>query len=355
MQEPGKRIIYADNIKVFLTCMVVAHHAGQAYGNTGGVWLVSDNPKLDFLSTFFFFNAAYMMGLFFFISGFFTYYSLNNKPATKYLKDRLLRLGLPLLIFAFFIFGPLHYFLDNTRSDFFSFLARLHFDHPPLSLGHLWFTASLLAYSLIYVLITKALNIRSDFSGTFKAWYPIIYLLILIPVNVLVRQTYPIDSWTTWIIPIEVAHLPQYLSLFFLGALFNKTKWLETMKPIISFSYLIAGLSFFFFKESIYQHLPGLWSESAIESFLCVGLSLGFLSLFKLMLNTSNRLTRYLSDNSYGIYLFHLLIVAALQLLLLNINLPSITKFATVTILGIIFSGILTSALRKSKFLRKII
>lgn len=50
MNEVKKRIVFIDFIKVFLTCMVVAHHAGQAYGNTGGVWLVSDSPKLDYLS-----------------------------------------------------------------------------------------------------------------------------------------------------------------------------------------------------------------------------------------------------------------------------------------------------------------
>jgi glucans biosynthesis protein C len=47
--------------------MVVIHHAGQAYGNTGGVWLVSEVEKLDYLRPFFFFNAAYMMGFYFFL------------------------------------------------------------------------------------------------------------------------------------------------------------------------------------------------------------------------------------------------------------------------------------------------
>ena len=30
------RLYYLDNLKVFLTVLVIFHHAGQAYGNGGG-------------------------------------------------------------------------------------------------------------------------------------------------------------------------------------------------------------------------------------------------------------------------------------------------------------------------------
>ncbi|TAE90566.1 MAG: hypothetical protein EAY81_00655, partial [Bacteroidetes bacterium] len=76
MNNPNNRLVYIDLIKVFLTCLVVIHHAGQPYGNTGGVWIFSENQQLDYLPTFFFFNAAYMMGFYFFISGYFMYFSL---------------------------------------------------------------------------------------------------------------------------------------------------------------------------------------------------------------------------------------------------------------------------------------
>lgn len=48
------RLQYIDQIKVFLTCLVVVHHAGQAYGDTGGAWLTNDEPHLGSLSPFFF-------------------------------------------------------------------------------------------------------------------------------------------------------------------------------------------------------------------------------------------------------------------------------------------------------------
>lgn len=355
MEKHKKRLVYIDLIKVFLTCLVVAHHAGQAYGNTGGIWLISESPKLTYLKPFFFFNAAYMMGFYFFISGYFTYYSLNNKSVQKYLKDRIYRLGLPLLFFALLIFGPLHYFLSDSKLNFFNFLIDLHFNQPPLSLGHLWFLASLLVYSILYLIIVKVNILKIQFSKFFKPWYPLLYLLILIPVNVLVRHTYPIDYWVTWLIPIEVAHLPQYLSMFMLGALFNKTKWLESIKPSTAFTYMLLGLLLFFAKEYIYQQFPGLWSESIIESFLCVGLCLGIFSFFKLTFTKMNKPIKFLSDNAYGIYLFHLLIVVGLQLLLVNLDLNPNVKFILVTIFGILLSGALSAVLRFNNFIKNIL
>lgn len=355
IEKKINRIVYIDFIKVFLTIMVVAHHAGQAYGNTGGVWLVNDNPKLEYLRSFFFFNAAYMMGFYFFISGYFTYHSFRKKSLKKYLNDKLLRLGVPLIFFALLVFGPIHYLTSGSDINYFSFISNIYVNHPPLLIGHLWFVASLLLYSIIYIFIVQLIKIRFQFGISFKYWYPLIYLMLLIPMNVLVRQSFPIDYWVTWLIPIEVAHVPQYLSLFFLGALFNKTGWLNSIKPISSFVYMIIGLIVFFSKDFIYQYIPSLWAESIIESFLCVGLCLGFISIFKIGFNKTNAIFKLLSDNSYGIYLLHLLIVISLQAMLIGVDLNSNIKFILVTIFGVILSCALSYLLRLNSFLRSII
>lgn len=355
MKDVKERIVFIDFIKVFLTCIVVAHHAGQAYGETGGVWLVSDHPKLDYLRPFFFLNAAYMMGFYFFISGYFTFFSLNNKPVKKFLKDRFFRLGIPLLFFIFLVFLPLHYFLSESQTNPFQFSVDLYYNHPPLAVGHLWYVASLLAYSLIYLALIKFVKIKIQYAKAFKFWFPLLYLLFLIPVNVWVRSVYPIDNWVTWIIPVEVAHLPQYLSLFLLGALFNKTNWLEGIKPITAFSYFFLGIITFIFKDRIYDLVPSLWGESIVESLLCVGLCLGIYSMSKMLIHRMSKFLRFLSDNTYGIYLFHLLIVIALQLLLTRTDINTNLKFLLVTILGIGLSAFLSSGLKRITFLKKII
>lgn len=355
MDNPKDRLIYIDLIKVFLTCMVVIHHAGQAYGNTGGVWIFSEKQQLDYLPTFFFFNAAYMMGFYFFISGYFIYFSLKRKSKIKFMQERLIKLGIPLLFFMLIVFTPLHFYLSGGKTNYINFTFDLYFNQPPLSLGHLWFVASLLIYSFIYLLLSK-IDTNSNEQVPLKDWYPLIYLAFLIPINVFVRQYYPIDKWVTWGIPIEVAHFPQYFSLFLLGIIFNKNKWLENIKISTGLIYLGFAFAVFLSKNFIYNLLPKLWGESLVESFLCVGLCLGFIVIFKKYFNNKmNAITKILSDNSYGIYLFHLLIVIGLQLVFKDFSININLKFFFVSLLGIVISCTISHFLRKNKMISKVI
>lgn len=334
--------------------MVVIHHAGQAYGNTGGVWIVNETQKLDYLRPFFFFNAAYMMGFYFFISGFFIHFSLKRKTKAKLIGERMIKLGIPLAVFIFLIFTPLHFLLNNGQSSYIDFAFDLHFNQPPLSVGHLWFVASLLIYSVIYLLFKRA-DTADKTEKPFSGWYPLIYLAFLIPLNVLVRQQYPIDKWVTWGFPLEVAHLPQYFSLFILGAVFNKYSWLQSIRTSTGFIYLVLAIALFASQKLIYGYLPQLWAESIIESFICVGLCLGFIVVFKKYFNTMNSITKVLSNNSYGIYLFHLLIVIGLQLAFKNFIISSHIKFILVSVLGIALSCALSSVLRRNRIIQKVI
>ena len=68
-----KRLLYLDNLKVCLTVLVIFHHAGQAYGDGGGWAYTPSNPAetMPWIWHFFSVNAAFFMGLFFLISGYF--------------------------------------------------------------------------------------------------------------------------------------------------------------------------------------------------------------------------------------------------------------------------------------------
>jgi len=94
------RVVYLDKLKVALTVLVIAHHAGQAYGPTGGQWPIFSPERSALLGPFFAVNAAFFMGLFFLISGYFVPRAYDRKGATAFLKDRFRRLGIPLLFFG---------------------------------------------------------------------------------------------------------------------------------------------------------------------------------------------------------------------------------------------------------------
>ena len=76
------RLNYLDNLKVMLTFLVIFHHAGQAYGD-GGEWgYTPSNPEevMPWIWHFFSTNAAFFMGLYFFISIFLTM-PISSRPS----------------------------------------------------------------------------------------------------------------------------------------------------------------------------------------------------------------------------------------------------------------------------------
>jgi len=63
--------------------LVVAHHACQPYGGSGGVWYFK-SEQLTHLGRFFAVNQAFFMGLFFFISAYFVPSSYDRKQAAEF-------------------------------------------------------------------------------------------------------------------------------------------------------------------------------------------------------------------------------------------------------------------------------
>jgi glucans biosynthesis protein C len=353
-----ERVVYMDNIKIFLTCLVVAHHAAQAYGPTGGVWPVEDAAKIPVLKNFFFINAAFMMGLYFFISGYFMMFSIKRKTTGQFISDRLKRLGIPLVFFTVFLFLPFNYIGSDKSQNILSFFSDSYFNKPPLATGHLWFVASLLVYSFIYILIHRKRN-NSETTlkhVVFKVWYIPVYIVLLTILSAIVRLKYPIDTWRTWIVPVEVAHIPQYISLFFIGTLFNRYQWLHTLKVSTGISFFAISIAVFVLHQYLPHEVRFHWlSESFIETILCVGISVGLLTVFRYFANSETGFTRLLSDNTYGIYMVHLFLVIVMQQLFQPLEINGWLKFTIVTFCSILLSMLVSVLLRKIKIVRTII
>jgi glucan biosynthesis protein C len=92
------RLLFVDNIRVFLTILVILHHLMITYSGTGR-WYYNE-PGADAVTSsvggwFCSINQAYFMGLFLLISAYFVPGSYDRKGAARFLKDRLIRLGIP--------------------------------------------------------------------------------------------------------------------------------------------------------------------------------------------------------------------------------------------------------------------
>ena len=209
-----RRLFYLDNLKVCLTVLVIFHHAGQAYGDGGGWAYTPSNPAevMPWIWHFFSVNAAFFMGLFFLISGYFVPASYDRQGVKQFVRNKLIRLGLPLLLMG----------------------ALLSVLSGKLEIGHMWFVESLLMFCLLYALIrqfSKHVVCQCSSRPT------IIGLLIFGGIMgigcYLIRLVSPQDDWI-WPFgfipfPMEPAHYLQYVMMFVVGILARRFKWLENM------------------------------------------------------------------------------------------------------------------------------
>jgi surface polysaccharide O-acyltransferase-like enzyme len=353
----GNRIAYIDHIKVLLTCLVVAHHAAQAYGPTGGVWVVDDPAQAAWFGDFFFVNAAFMMGLYFFISGYFMVFSLKRKTRPAFLRDRFRRLGIPLLVFTFLVFLPFNYLGADAPGTVVRFFLDSYFHHPPIATGHLWFVASLLAYSIVYIFLMHDRFVAwSAKAGRLKTWHILVFMAVVAVLGAAIRLAYPIDTWRTWLIPLEPAHLPQYFALFLAGTFFHHADWLRALTLRQGLGFLGVAILVFATRDALPGGIGDHWlAESCIETLLCVGLGLGLLTVFRTYVNGTNGLISALSANAYGIYLVHVFVVIALQRVLLDLGLGATVKWLVVSLFGILISLALSALLRRNAFVKSVI
>ena len=110
---PRPRLLYIDNLRILLTILVIMHHFAIGYGGPGGFYYVENGPMSDvseiLMTLFLAINQAFFMGFFFMISSYFSPGSVDRKGTGTFLKDRLKRLGIPLLLYILVIAPVLSY------------------------------------------------------------------------------------------------------------------------------------------------------------------------------------------------------------------------------------------------------
>ena len=312
-----------DNLKVFLTVMVIFHHAGQAYGD-GGDWPYHPSNPAEYMPEiwrFFSTNAAYLMGLFFLISGYFVPISFDKQGFATFLRKKCVRLGIPLVIVT----------------------ILLTLMVGKLELGTMWFVETLLCFCLIYGAL-RCCGIRlSETPRLSWSLGTLVEMALLMGVGShLIRQVSPQDHWI-WllgVIRLEPAHYLQYMFMFSFGVLLSRWKGLGPLTDRTGALSLGIGLVFVLLNvcrtgelHDFIQTYFGLF-----ESFLCVFLSVGLLWLFRKVAHGSNGFLRWCSGQAYGAYVFHLFILVALQQLMDGLVLDVHAKFLLLGLLATLLS-----------------
>jgi len=261
-ERQPSRLYFADPPRAALVILVVLHHVAAVYaGNVPWFYYIDPqyNNTLSILGllAFMLINQAWFMGAFYLLAGQFTPGSYDRKGIASFLKNRLIRLGIPLVLF-FFIISPISliglYLAPTPRiTDPLTWDSFWQLYPEFISMGPLWFVALLLIFSFGYAVWRALTGNRKPTSV--REYSPPSYLGIgvfilgLALVSYLVRIFIPIGR-ELFGFP-TLAYLPQYLSLFIVGVIAYRRNWFRTIpgsKGVVGLVIaLLATVTFFTF------------------------------------------------------------------------------------------------------------
>ena len=380
MLEPSKqtRYLFLDNIKVLFTILIIYWHTICTYVDVGWWYYKASNIVNPLKDPFFLIITALggifqtaLLGLFFLLGGYFTPNSFERKGIRLFWKERLIRIGIPLLLYIILINPVLIFTLSKLNitpwntdprlqgtfitfylNQFNTLTALIDF----LSFaGPMWFLRLLLIFTFLYTMwyvLTKVKSVKKHLPKDFtipKFIYLLLFTVILGLITFVVRIFFSIDDR-----PLEIpwGQFFQYITMFSFGVICMRYRWFEkiTFKQVktwsgtILISIVIIFMVFFIALESgtdfvVFQGGINIFAFvfSLIDSIICVGVLFVLIGVFYVKFNHQGLLLRNLSQSAYNMYLVHPPILIATALLFSSISLIPILKVTLVFILTTMF------------------
>lgn len=367
MEKVKNRYFYLDNVRIFLTILVVLHHWAIANGAPGD-WYLTENylkPVESVLLTMFIAtNQSFFMGFFFMLAAYFITDSYNKKGGRKFIKDRMKRLGIPFLVYTFVISPAIRYliylFIKNKPSDIIEFLVE---ERNIFSSGPLWFVELLLIFNVIYYLLNRFIHpagISKSAILKYKTELTSLFIVVLIFATYFVRIYFPTGYWIP-VLNIQPAHFTQYLLFFTAGLmakhlnLFGVIKLRQSVRVFIISNILIViiPMVLFLFKNQIEvdQFMGGsnMYSFGYVmwEQITAILLIISIIGIFRCKLNFQNALTLNLSKNTFMVYIIHSIIIVAISILFYGIENYSFIKFVVVSPVILLFCFMIADFLNR--------
>lgn len=297
------------------------------------------------------------MSLLFLIAGYFVPGSFDRKGFARFLKERTVRLGFPSLIYMLFIQTAIIYYLlafqwtgprPPLSEYFYGYVKSLDFLSGS---GPMWFALALLIFSAIYATFRQ---ISHSVTGPkpekeIPGHFVVAGLVLLISAGAFaIRLFQPIG---TSVMNMQLCYFSSYIIMFTIGIISYRNRWLQRIPYSFAMAWfkaaIICGSIFWLalmmhavmFSEDPSMFSGGLnWQSAAYalwESFFCVGTCLGILVIFRDRFAENGRLARFLSDNSFSVYLFHPPILILVTLALKDMAWHPMVKFVFSSVLAI--------------------
>jgi peptidoglycan/LPS O-acetylase OafA/YrhL len=360
-----------DRARTFLTLVVLLHHAVIPYTHFGHTdpksWIGFDAVVLA--------TDSFFMAMFFFLSGLFVWSSLAHKQPQVFLRDRLLRLGLPFLIAAFTIIPLAYYAIELRQHPDTSFAAFWWktVTVGPWPSGPIWFVWVLLAFdvlaTVLYLVSPRLLdpiNRLSQRGYDEPALFFVFMLVVTAVVYVPTRIYFGAGRWFTFgPFDVQASRVLLYAAYFFIGAGVGAAKFdrgllaAESRLARSSWGWIVATLVpyclmwvLIYIKREILGNpvwLPA-WYEASYGFFFAAfsaAILFAILAYFLRYKRSGSSLLDPMQPDAYGMFLVHYPIILWIQYWLFDFNWPAVAKALIAFVLTVLLSWGATEALRK--------
>jgi len=356
------RIYWVDNLRTFMIFLVVLLHAAvvyEKYSMGAAWWIICEPSKSDLPGILFLILNIFVIATIFFVSGFLTPLSIENKNGWAFLKSKFKRLMIPWIV-AVLTLIPVYkiIFLYSRNLPQESWTTYFHWNSI-WSQNWLWFLPVLFLFDLLYLCLSRV-HINTSLI-TFKRGVWLAFVVCVI--YSFCMDFFNLHGWTkTVLIDFQNERLLIYFMVFLLGALCYKRKifeleWKNKKLDIILHctGWIPINLYIFLLIYSLVK--PGDYLISEFVDILMLRLnfvlSLGYLlyvmvTTFKKYLNRKGNIWNELNKNSYGVYIIHVTVMGGIALAMLNTSIPSLLKFLILTVTTFAVSNLIVSIYRKA-------
>jgi surface polysaccharide O-acyltransferase-like enzyme len=352
--EP-RRWAWMDNLRVAVIAGVIVEHVATAYVLDID-WYYEErsaNAVTEAIVGAAILPAAlFAMAVLFLVAGLLSTRSLARKGPWPFVRDRLLRLGAPLIAFALVI-GPLTSLLGqwaegaSSADDVGSFLIAKVQD---ADTGPMWFVTALLVFSIAYGAWRCARPAGSTASGPLRPWHLVVAAAAIVVGSIAVRLQWPFTADTPF--DLNLWEWPQMATLFALGALAGERGWLDpapdwlgrgcgraSIVGALGLLLVVAAVGLAGDEDPFLGgwHLQAL-AEPTAEATIAVAMSFWLVGWFARRWTHQGTLARSLGRASFAAYIIHPPI-----LVLLSVGLSSVTVAAEVKLVAVSVLGVATS------------
>jgi peptidoglycan/LPS O-acetylase OafA/YrhL len=334
-----------DALRAAVTLLVVFHHAAITYGAIGG-WYYKEiepsaSPSSLLLILFCTINQAWFMGLFFLLAGYFTPPAYDRHGAVGFIRERVIRLGVPLLVY-FLLLHPLTEALAQTaKGRSFAKVFAYLWTHGRFEPGPLWFAEALLIFAAVW-LIWRLVRKPAAVAGAqpFASNRTLLAAALLTGLSAfLLRLVWPVGVNVAF---LQLGYFASYIALYVAGCAAASGKWLERIPQASTRQWVriawiacpifpLAG-----FLDMQFHLVPGraeggLNPQAVLYAFweplVALGFILGLLAFFQRRFAVLSGPWTNLARRAFLIYIIHPPILVGVALAWRDIAAPALLKF----------------------------